>query len=241
MRWIGIFCVCWLCSSYGWAICEYALDTEQSQGFLKAIPFYEQCAVSMNNDEVQLRLAKAYHSGSGGVHKNMQKALLFYHLSSENGNAIAQTELAQLLLNMDEKPSTRAQLQSYLEKIKHFISGDNVTTFDGSFLHPYALLALAVESIDQKWYYVSDQLSAPQASGLLKKYKVSDEKKRLALDQMKQWKERKMIEVAREIYQPDEYQDFVQRVKPISGYADAFLKSQSIQKLKTDIKAYKEQ
>lgn len=200
---------------------------------------YELCALQENNDAVQALLGRVYLNGEYGVAKNVQKALLFYHLSSENGNAKSQVALAKLLLKMDEQDDSRAQIQDYLEKMKFFMKNDTGVTFDGDILHPYALFMLAAENADQKWYYVSDDLSAPEAGGLLKNYQL-DKAKKLEMQRLaSRWKQRKMFEVAKEIYNPAEYQKFENAVKPKNGRADSFLRSQALEKLKQDIKKYK--
>ena len=200
---------------------------------------YELCALQENNDSVQALLGRVYLNGEYGVDKNVQKALLFYHLSAENGNAKSQVALAKLLLKMDEQDNTRAQIQDYLDKMKLFMKNDTSATFNGDILHPYALFMLAAENANQKWYYASDDLSAPEAGGLLKNYRLDKAKKQEMQRLASQWKQRKMFEAAKEIYNQAEYQKFENAVKPKSGRADAFLRSQAMDKLKQDITKYK--
>ena len=218
-------------------LCDMALSVSFSAD---KVMEYEQCALQENNDAVQALLAGAYLNGEYGVAKNVQKALLFYHLSAENGNAKSQIALAKLLLKMDEKDDTRAQIQDYLEKMKLFMTSDKNASFDGNILHPYALFMLAAENADQKWYYVSDDLSAPEAGGLLKNYQLNKVKKREMQRLASRWKERKMFEAAREVYNDVDYKKFENAVKPKLGRADSFLRSQAIEKLKQAIKKYKE-
>ena len=232
------FCICVLL----WSDMAYAVLCDRALSFSFSADKtgeYELCALQENNDAVQALLGRVYLNGEYGVTKNMQKALLFYHLSSENGNAKSQTALAKLLLKMDEKEDSRAQIQDYLDKMKFFMKHDSGASFDGDILHPYALFMLAAENADQKWYYVSDELSAPEAGGLLKNYQLDKAKKYEMQRLASQWKQRKMFEVAKEIYNQAEYQKFENAVKPKSGRADAFLRSQAIEKLKYDIKKYK--
>ena len=237
-KWAVLFILLWSGSGYG--ICEIAAKTEFEKGLAAAVNQYEQCALSKNNDDILVLLAKTYLNGENKIKKNIQKALLFYQLSAENGNAQSQVELSKLLTKMDETDDTRQVLKSYLSKIKFFMKKQDETTFDGEFLHPYALLALAAEPVNQKWYYPTDVLEAPDAMGLLKKYKISADKKAYAMKGATAWKQRKMMEAAKEIYSPTEYEKFVQIVKPTTGRADVFARSQAVSKLQKDIQAYKE-
>ena len=202
---------------------------------------YELCALQENNDAVQAFLGQVYLNAEYGVSKNVQKALLFYHLSAENGNAKSQVALAKLLLKMDEADNTRAQIQDYLDKIKFSMQSDKNASFDGDILHPYALFMLAAESANQKWYYVSDVLSAPEAGGLLKNYQLDKGKKTQMQRLASRWKERKMFDAAKEVYSEADFKKFENAVRPKSGRADAFVRTQAIEKLKQDIKKYKEQ
>ena len=219
-------------------LCERALSDSFASDKVGA---YELCAVQENNDAVQAFLGRVYLDGEYGVSKNVQKALLFYHLSAENGNAKSQVALAKLLLKMDEKEDTRAQIQDYLEKIKFSMQSDKNTSFDGNILHPYVLFMLAAENANQKWYYVSDDLSAPEAGGLLKNYQLDKAKKMQMQRLASRWKERKLFEVAKEIYNITDYQKFENAVRPKAGRADTFVRNQAMEKLKKDIKKYKEQ
>ncbi len=206
----------------------------------KRIAFFEQCALGENNDFVQAFLGHSYLNGENGVPKNVQRGLLFYHLSAENGNASSQIALAKQLLKMDENDADRAQLKEYLEKISYFMKQSKNAVFDGSILHPYTLLMLAAEKPEQKWFYASEDLTGTVAGGLLKNYVISKEKKQEILKEASSWKQKKMFEAAREIYSPAEYQKFENTVKPKVGRADAFSRQQAVEKLKKDIKAYKE-
>lgn len=237
-KWGILLVLLWSTAGYG--ICEIAAQTEFEKGLASAIKQYEQCALSKNDDDILVLLAKTYLNGENGIEKNIQKALLFYQLSAENGNAQSQVELSKLLTQMDEKENTRQVLKTYLSKMKFFMKNQDETTFDGEFLHPYALLALAAEPVNQKWYYPTDVLTAPDAKSLLKKYKISAQKKTVVMKGATAWKQRKMMEAAQEIYSPADYEKFVQIVKPANGRADGFARSQAVLKLQKDIQAYKE-
>ena len=64
-------------------------------------------------------------------------------------------------------------------------------------MHPYALLMLASESPDKKWYYPSQVRNAPpKALTLYKAYKIDGDKKRFALRQASQFKTRKLLPTA---------------------------------------------
>ncbi|MBR5130375.1 MAG: sel1 repeat family protein [Alphaproteobacteria bacterium] len=225
----------WGSAAYAY-LCERMISSDFGKDTQE---LYELCALQENNDTVQSFLGRVYLEGEYGVVPNMQKALLFYHLSAENGNAKSQMALAKLLLKMDEKEETREKIKDYLEKMDLFMKNTSNTSFDGSLLHPYALLMLASENKDQKWYYVSEELSAPEAGGLLRGYQLDKVKKKQMQRMASEWKQRKMLETAKEVYNDVEYQKFENSVQPRSGVADAFVRSQAIEKLKQDVKKYK--
>lgn len=229
---VGVFLSCSVFAS----LCEVAY---QSGRIDQNISAYEECAISENNDKVMAQLADIYLNGSGSIKKNIQKALLFYHLSAENGNAKSQVALAKLLMQMDAKNTTREQLRTYSEKIKFFMAQTG-NGFNGEFLHPIALLMLASEPVDQKWYYVSDELEALEAGRLLKKYKMTEAKRAQMVRAASNWKQRKLFEIAKEVYTPADYQKFENAVRPKKGRTDVFTRDQVIEKLKQDIQKYKE-
>lgn len=221
--------------------CDQAEQMAREQGLAKALVYYESCALETNDDAAQALLGHAYLNGVQGVPKNMQKALLFYHLSADNGNASSQVALAKLLLKLDENNAGRAQINAYLRKIQTALKNQGNGAFKGELLHPYTLLVLAAEQPEQKWFYVSNDLQSDEAGRLVKSYRISDVKKKQALQDATTWKQNKMRLIAEEIYSSDEYKKFMQTVFPDSGMADAFGRDQAVKKLKQDIQKYKEQ
>ena len=234
-----VFVIGWvLYSVSAWAgFCDIVLQ----QSFdVKNLGLYERCALQENNDSVQSFLGRSYLNGENGIAKNISRGLLFYHLSAENGNASSQIALAKQLLKMDENDDSRAQLKSYLEKVAYFMKGNKDSSFDGSILHPYTLLMLAAEKADQKWFYASEDLDGTLAGGLIQNYKISPDKKQQALRAASEWKQKKIFEAAREIYESAAYQKFEQAIRPKVGRADAFTRAQAMEQLKRDIQKYKE-
>ena len=191
------------------------------------------CAVRHNDDESQMKLAKAYTKGDYGLARDSRQALYFFQLSAENGNAEAQLSLAQLLMKSDEKPETRDALLNYRSKLQPTALNGDKSNFNGDFMHPYALLMLASESPDKKWYYPSKVRNAPaKAVTLYKTYKIDADKKRLAMRQASQFKTRKLLQVAKEIYPDEEYPDIANRLK------NSQTQKQALAELKQKMEAY---
>lgn len=221
-------------------MCDEATRITLERGFSKAVLLYESCALETNNDEAEILLAQAYETGEKGVQKNTQKALLFYHLSAENGNAQAQSALARLLLTLDESPQGREQVQSYLSKMHAAYQNVPTDEFKGELLHPYTLLLLAAEKPTAKWYYPSEELTSEKAGAQLREYKISKEKKAQAVKDATVWKQKKMLQAAKELYTPTEYQNFKNAVAPVHGKADPFTRNQAVTKLQKTIKQFRE-
>lgn len=222
-------------------MCDTADEIATSQGLAKAVLHYESCALGTNNDAAEMVLAEAYETGAQGISKNVQKALLFYHLSAENGNAKAQRALAKLLLKLDENPKGREQVQSYLSKMHAAYKNAPSDEFKGELLHPYTLLLLAAEKPAAKWYYPSDVTVDNEAAADLKAYKISDAKKTQAVKDASAWKQKKMLQTAKELYQAQEYQAFKNAVAPAKGKTDPFTKNQAINKLQKAVQDYRGQ
>ena len=103
--------------SFAFADCPIGDKVARESGLEKAMEIYINCALNHNDDDTQLYLAQIYSKGQGSVSKNLQRALLFYHLSAENGNATAMIELANILTNLDADEASRADLITYMTKI----------------------------------------------------------------------------------------------------------------------------
>ena len=170
------------------------------------------CAVQYNDDESQIKLAEIYMKGEKGVKKSEKDALYMYQLSAENGNAEAQVKLAELLQTFDTSPERRKELKNYLKKLKK--TDNDSDGFSGEIQHPYTLLLLAAERIENKWYYPSLNRATPaRASALLSNYKISESKRQAAMKAASHWKTRKLLEAAEEVLPATEYPEFEKRLK----------------------------
>ncbi len=230
--------LCWgivSISCIGEARCLLGEAVQQKQGLKASLPVYQDCALIENDDDAQYFLASLYQRGGDGVSPSTGKALLFYHLSAENGNARSQTELAKLLLKLDETSQGRQEIQSYLRKIQTALGQNESNPFKGELLHPYTLLLLAQENGKQKWYYPTKMTTSTEATALLKNYKVDPQKRAQALRDASSWKRKKMLEAAKEVFSPQEYQVFYQSIYPKEGRSDPFTRSQELEKLKKQI------
>ena len=203
-----------------------------------SIPLFQNCAVLENDEDSQIRLAGIFKNGEKNAQKNDMKALLFYHLAADNGNAYAQTQLAKMLIEMDQDAEKRKVLVAYLKQIKSALQTDENYAFKGEILHPFLLLILASEPAEQKWYYPTNRKYSSEAAALLKGYNVSEEKKKELLKSASLWKQRKMMETAKEVLSESEYQTFERTLFPKQGKADPFLRKQIINNLKTKVENY---
>lgn len=216
------------------AACPVADKIAREKGMDKALPVYINCALYQNDDETQNYLAGIYEKGLGSISKNLNRALLFYHLSAENGNASSMVSLSNILRRLDETDSGREELLNYFKKIRlQRLTG----SFTGQFLHPYALLMLAAEKPEVKWFYITSTKSDPRAAKLLKEYQIDDIKKKEVVREATQWKQRKMLDIAKEAFSPSEFRDFYQTLYPKTGRPDAFKRSQAVNKLKEKIES----
>ncbi len=214
------------------AACPRGDEVARQSSFQQAMPHYEYCAIQEDDDETQYRLAQVYHHGGYGLPSNVQRALLLYHLSAERGNAEAQLALAQLLTELDGDDVLREEIKIYLEKVKSLFGTQIQTSFRGELLHPYALLALAAEKPESKWFYQSTVRSAKGAADALKKYPIAPDKKAAALREATAWKNQKMLERAEAVLSVSEYQTFYQTLYPARGRSDDFTRSRALQQLK---------
>jgi len=231
------FCFGCLLSTAVWAGCPEGDFMRDKHGSEAARVYYDTCATYENDDETQLMLARSYQKGLNGYKTNSGKALLFYHLAADNGNAVAQVELAQLLLQLDETHNGRETVLAHNRKMEAVFKS-NTVLFDGTLLHPYALLMLAAEKENQKWYYATTQKSAPAAAALLKNYRIDGDKKRSVIQQASRWKQRKMLEAAQDVMPESAYQRFREAVFPERGQADTFARNQAIERLREAIETY---
>lgn len=236
MRW-GLILGLFLFNTTVYAACPVA-DTQARSGTLsQAIPLYHACALQNGDDETQLYLARIYETGQGDVSRNVQRALLFYHLSAENGNASAMVGLSKLLTALDSDDRTRNEIPLYFNKIRSMLNGSILSHFSGQLLHPYALLLLASEKPESKWFYLTNVKSDPMAAQLLKSYPIDPETKQAATKEATRWKQHKMLYIAREVFSVDEYNEFYDTLYPDSGIPNSFARSQAVARLKDRVES----
>ena len=219
------------------ANCPVADAQARTGSLSKAISAYHHCALQKGDDDTQLYLAQIYETGKGDVPKNIQRALLFYHLSSENGNAKAMVGLSKLMTQLDEDEATRSEIPTYLTKIRSAMNIPGSSSFSGQILHPYALLVLAAEKPESKWFYQTTVKSDPTAANLLKSYQIEPEKKDWIIKQATQWKQRKMLDIAMKVFSVDEFNQFYETLYPDNGLPNSFDRSQAVNRLKERIES----
>lgn len=236
MRFTGILSLLLLLAGTAQAACPAGDTLARSGGLAAAIPTYIQCALYQKDDATQLYLGQIYEKGRESIAANPQRALLFYQMSADNGNASAQVNLAQLLTTLDETPQGRETVIAYHTKLRGMLGLRRVQSHSGGLLHPYALLMLAAEKPENKWFYPSKTLSDTRAAAALKAYQIDPAMKKDLIHQASQWKQYKMRAVARDVYPVAEYNKFYETLYPKSGIVDAFARSQEINKLKKELK-----
>ncbi|MBE6446363.1 MAG: sel1 repeat family protein [Alphaproteobacteria bacterium] len=179
-----------------------------------ALSFLTNCAINYNDDESQMKLARAYVRGEFGLEKDPNQSLYYYQLSAENGNAEAQVAVAESLIRATKSPKAMERLLKHYINVSPTSDDSFVKRFDDFFMHPYALLKLASESPDKKWYYPSLVRSAPAKTlTLLRNYEIPEDVKKEAMKQASQFKIRKLLQTAREVLSSDEYPDMEKRLK----------------------------
>ncbi len=219
------------------AACPEGARLVKTGGIAAAEKAFEMCAIGENDDESQVLLGNHYlFKKNATTHDNM-KALFYFHLAAENGNARGQVALAKILMRMDSSDEERAVLVSYIEQMKAMMSNKGMR-FTGEIMHPYALLILAAESPDQKWYYPTTTKTETESKLLLNGYELPPAKKQEVIRQATKWKQQKMIETAEEVLGLDEFREFMETVYPQQGRADAFKRQQAIQRLQDAVEEY---
>lgn len=224
-------------SSSGYANCPQGDQIRREKGADAAVQAYAFCAIGENDESAQIRLAQYYQNKESQTNQDKMKMVFYYHLAAENGNAHAQVSLAKLLTRMDSNDSERAVLSSYMEQMKQMMKG-RASLFKGEMLHPYALLMLAAEDANQKWYYPTTQKSNAEAKILLNNYQIDPARKREVIRQATLWKQQKMKETAKEVLTVDQYKAFMKAVYPEKGRADAFERGQAVNLLKEKTTEY---
>jgi len=216
------------------AFCPFGDAAARKNGLESAISLYTHCALSQNDDETQLMLARYYQRQN-----NNTQSLFYYHLAADNGNAVAQTELAIILLNLDKDILTRQQILDYYGTVDNMIKSGSLTGFKSFKITPYALLILANEPADKKWYYPSTTKTDPTAAKHLKEYAptLTEVKKKNALQEVQTFKSKKLLEAAQNVLTPSEFNQFQNSVFPSNGKADAFTAKQTLDYLKEKIES----
>lgn len=226
-----------LTSLSAYSACPIAEKTAREKGLKASLLSYYHCALAQNDDDSQLYLAQLYEIGKGDVPKNIQKSLLFYQLSSENGNATAMVGLARLITKLDSDPTSRIELASFMKKVADITTQTRHSSFSGQVLHPYALLVLAAEKPESKWFYTTRVKTNPQAAQLLRDYTIDTGLQKSAIREATAWKQRKMDAVAYQVLSADEYRHFADTLYPKNNLPDRYARSRAVSLLKERIES----
>ncbi len=212
-----------------WAFCPFSKALMGTLREESALTLYKSCAEGMNDDASQAKLAAIYDKGTPSIPKDIKRALYYYQLSADNGNAESQARLAQLYMELDKGREGRQSLYSYMNTVvsASVTEADAEDDFKGELVHPYVLLMLANEKVANKWYYPTEVKQAPlYAANLFRNYKIDEEKKNKLMRQATAWKKRKLLEMAKQILSTVEYQEFKTTLYPPKGQVDSFKRSQ---------------
>ncbi|MBQ3695391.1 MAG: SEL1-like repeat protein [Alphaproteobacteria bacterium] len=239
---LGVILIALIVSFPVYGFCPFSQALLGSLRDESAITLYKNCAEGMNDDVSQARLAKLYDQGTTVIPRDLKKALYYYQLSADNGNAESQARLAQLYMELDKDRNGRAELHSYLNTIVPVSSGNETDDFKGELVHPYVLLMLANDNVANKWYYPTTVKKAPTyAANLYRNYKIDKEKKQQLLGQARAWKKRKILEMARQVLSKEEYQEFSNTLYPANGQADSFKRSQLLKDFQKKVEMKQQQ
>ena len=125
-----------------------------------------------------------------------------------------------------------------MKQIKLALEKDADSEFKGELLHPYTLLVLASEPSAHKWYYPTKTKYSAKAIKLLENYKIDDKKKKILIKQASLWKQRKIMETAKEVLSESEFQKFKNTMYPLKGQVDQFERQRAIARLKETVENY---
>ena len=234
-----------LISGTAMAFCPFSERLQKSLKGETVIALYKNCAESMNDDASQAKLAEIYDKGTPAIPKDIKKALFYYQLSADNGNAASQARLAQIYMELDKSREGRSDLYGYLASIAPVSPNGkmkNQQDFQGELVHPYVLLMLSNEKPENKWYYPTKEVQAPAYAKILySNYQIDEAKKKQLLQQASRWKKRKLLEIARQLLSDAEYRAFVETMYPANGQPDKFKRSQLLKDFQEKVKKYKQQ
>jgi hypothetical protein len=215
----------------------------------QAIDAYTACAEDQNDPQAQFFLGKAYQNGQNGLKADLNNALFYYQLSAENGYAPAQVRLAKILSSLMTNNET-VILETYQQILKSleaqeltFEQKNQIADKAVRGLPAYAWLLLAADKKENKWFLPAGESSDDQALSLLKimEKQISPADKKAAIRQASKWKEKKLLQAAKEVLTEREYLSFYQTLYPTMKKADPKARGQALQYLKQKIQSFLEQ
>ena len=222
------------------AFCPFSPNLLNALSEDSVVALYRTCAEGMNDDFSQAYLANVYDRGTTTIPKDTKKALYYYQLSADNGNAESQARLTQLYMELDKDRSGRSDLYSYVNTVIPLPSAED--DFKGELMHPYILLMLSNEKPENKWYYPTAVKKAPAyAVTLFNNYQIDGEKKKQLAAYASAWKKRKLLEIARQILSQNEYTNFVNTLYPANGKADEFKRNQLLKQFREKVNLKQQQ
>lgn len=226
-----------ICSRHAFGACVIGDALWQAKQYTKAISTYEQCAYDKNDAVAQYRLAMLYLNGNESVKQDIKQALFFFRLSSENGYAPAQRELAKLLDTLENLGDVGKQGIIAWKNLMEPMGFDcDISAFS------WALLA--AEKQENKWFYPTESLFDEQAAQLVDTWtkQKGQDKKRQAAEKAIEWKQIRLLKSAKTLLSDTEYKDFFKVLTSTEkGQAARSRKQQATEKLKAMWEAKKVQ
>ena len=230
----------------GFAACPEG-DILLQKGMEKqAVEAYTTCAEEENDPQAQFFLGQAYQNGKNGLNTDLNNALFYYQLAAENGYAPAQVQLAKILSSLMTNNET-VILETYQQILKSLeeqeLTGTQKTQIADRAvqgLPPYAWLLLAADKKENKWFLPAGESSDEEALSLLRVMdkQISPTDKKAAVRQASKWKEKKLLQTAKEVLTEQEYQAFYQTLYPTVRKPDAKARGQALMYLKRKIQSF---
>ena len=187
------------------AACPLGEASLTVKNYAQAQQFFKGCALVDNDAQAQYALARLYQEGFlPGAEQKLQ-TLKYLRFAAENGYGPAQYELALLMLDFLRTPEGQAVLSHHSEQQRQIKIQRKQPLLQMS---PLAWMLLAAERAENKWFYTAPPVYVPQAEQALKDAHLTPFHLKEIQMQATQWKQNKLLHVARQIMTEAEWQRF---------------------------------
>ena len=188
-----------------WAACPLGEASLAVKNYAQAQQFFKGCALIDNDAQAQYALARMYRDGFlPGAEQKLQ-TLKYLRFAAENGYGPAQYELALLMLDFLRTPEGQAVLSHHSEQLRQIKMQRKQPLLQMS---PLAWMLLAAERAENKWFYTAPPVYVAEAEQALKDAHLTPFHLKEIQMQATQWKQNKLLHVARQIMTEAEWQRF---------------------------------